>query len=349
MMDSNRARVSTTESNSNLHHILAPSLSLRPPVYKMGDDLGQYLAIYQRIAEANNWTEEQKKNFLIVSFPNGSVHQSICIMADPGMSFLQLLDELKRMIGVHEPRLKLAQYETRVLREGETVGEYERALRLLYCAAMGQASKPDADPRYLLKFIDGLPIRWRSIISAEMHSSVAGEKGALLHAQRLEAAEKLHVPDNSVSTNFGTISAVPEVSTGVSVFPDVVTQLQKKLDDLTLLVQELRQSRSRKNSFRKSRKSRNEDTESSNSEEEQRDRSRSSTRRFTPSRVQVSCTYCKKAGHSVDHCRTLKRKICESCGRTGHTTAFCRRGDNSNARPSRYTSRQGSFRQQENW
>lgn len=310
--------------------------------YKAGDDLTQYLSIYQRIAEANEWTEEQKKNFLIVSFPNGSVHQSICLMADPSKTFSQLVDELKRMISAHEPRLKLAQYETRVLREGETVGEYEKSLRLLYHAAMGEASTPDTDPRYLMKFIDGLPVRWRSTISTEMHHSIGGENGALLHAQRLEAAEKLHEPDKSKS---GTIMTVPEASAGVSA--SEISVLQKKLDDLTVLVQELWEDRSRRRKTRRSR-----DTESSSSDEERRERGRSRmAQRRSPSRGRVSCSYCKKPGHTVDECRTLKRKVCDNCRRTGHTTVFCRKRGSSRDRPSSYTSRRGSLspRNQENW
>lgn len=311
------------------------SLSLRPPVYKMGDDLGQFLTVYQRIADANQWSEEQRKNFLIVSFPNGSIHQSICIMADPGKTFSQLIDELKRMVSAHEPRLKLAQYETRVMRDGETVGEYEKSLRLLYHAAIGQASDPDSDPRYVTKFIDGLPNRWRTLVSAEMRDSVLGDNGALSHAQRLEASEKLHVPTEPLGTSqFFPISAAQAQSAsgaGGSVFSPDISQLQMKLDALTVLVQDLINRPSRRDRFDPRRRS---DSRSSSEEERRaRDRSHAVRRRQSTSRSRATCGYCKKPGHTLEACWALQRKNCQKCGKSGHTTTFCQRRDSSCGRP----------------
>ena len=81
------------------------------------------------------------------------------------------------MVTAQEPRLKLDQYETRVMRDGETVGEYEKSLRLLYHAVIGQASDPDSDPR-CHEIHSWSSDSWCALVSAEMRDSVLGDNGA---------------------------------------------------------------------------------------------------------------------------------------------------------------------------
>lgn len=215
------------------------------------------------------------------------------------------------------------------MREGETIGECEKSLRLLYQAAMGQASNPDADPRHLMKFIDGLPVRWRNIISAEMRDCVLGDSGALSHAQRLEAAEKLRLSEPFLGLQLRSISAVQEASaSGTSALAADIVQLQTKLEALILLVQDFWQSQPRKEGSRKSRQKEDSDTSLSSDEEwHRRSRTRKPKVHSNSSRSRVVCGYCKKSEHTPEQCRYLQRKTCEKCGKAGHATAYCQKRD----------------------
>ena len=328
---------------------LTPSLSglafVRPPLYHSGDDFSQWLVVYESACSANNWPDSMRISYLPMALPRDSPLQLAAAEADKTSSFQSVVEELKSMISIHEPQEKLAKFDARELRVGEKVGEYERALRLLYKASLGPNSDPDSDPRYVKKFISGLPQRWRFTIAAKMYKSVAGPHGALAHAQNLETAEALHGPSFEQDIRHSTIFSQVQASSLTEVdqlrakiqqleqdAKDRDTNMQTQISSLTAMMQnlisELREGRGQPRGQCQSTVRRRSRTPS---------RSFSRGRSNSPSRF--FCTFCRRRGHTVDRCFLRQDTRCFKCNMLGHRANDCQRRVDSNRRPNTDTDR----------
>ena len=314
--------VVTTQANSNVgtQLVMSTRCVMRPPVYQPGTDLAQYLLVYERVASANGWSDQQKKNYLIVCFPGGSPLQQACIASPSTQSYEALSLELRQMLSAHMDQVKLAEFQQRTKKETESVGEFERSLRELYLAALGSDATPDSDILYMNRFMEGLPSRWRTVLAREMYKKVPD---SLAHAQRLEAAEKLH--GTSIDTVYPAAWAASVQSLGsASTDNSRIVQLEAKMDTLTTLMQQLLQVQLSQAQGGRS------DRVRSPGECSPAHQGRPPRRHFSPrvprrslSRGRLYCSYCRKQGHSIEWCRRLQGTLCESCGKRGHTTQYC--------------------------
>jgi hypothetical protein len=317
--------VVTTQAggNAGTQVIMSSRCVMRPPSYQPGTDLSQYLIMYDRLASANGWTDQQKKNYLIVCFPGGSPLQQACIASPATQSFETLSTELRQMLSAHGDQVKLAEFQQRSKLDSESVGEFERSLRELYFAALGAGAVPDSDPLYLNRFMEGLPQRWKAVIAREMYKRVAD---SLAHAQRLETAEKLHgsVADQLYSPAW----AVPVQTLNSTSTDPRIAQLESKVDTLTTLMQQLLQVQL--DQAQRGRLERGWDPGECGSAHQGRPPRRhlspgAPMRGRSPSGDRTFCRYCRRRGHTVETCWKLQTTQCESCGKRGHTANFCQR------------------------
>lgn len=327
----------TTASTSATNTYVTTTLHMRPPPYQSNSNLSSYLDLYTKIADANGWNEAQRRNYLILCFPEGSAFQTVCLSATS--SFDDLKAELKGIFTSHESHTRFSEYESRVFRDGEKVGEYERALRHLYQTVVGP--NPEVDKQYLRKFISGLPIRWRGKINEHLYEDLAQ---ALAHAQRLEAAEACQYayPEPFVCTPSmhgaaAVALAAPTLlspSTSSPTVANEVQELRQEVAELRLLLKDLLKSGQR------SRHHRSSSSSSSDSRRSHRSRQRShySSRPKSsgPHRSKSSgpeiCPFCKKEGHTLVDCYTRKNWTCKRCHQKGHSSRFCRKPSKSDER-----------------
>jgi len=319
----------TTMSGSATTSLTAV-FQIRPPDFRPGSDLSQFLDTFSVLAEANGWSEAQKKAYLTVAFPPTSPFQTVCLETPPSATFSALVSDLKRVVTTHQKQTKLAEYEQRTMRDGESVGEYERSLRHLFYQIAGSNAYPEVDGRYIHKFISGLPSQWRGKVAERLYDRLSL---ALASAQRLEIAERLHASSLPVSCAqfsplmLGAATPLPNFQfskSDISELRGEVEGLKHQVQDLSQMFQSLLELQ--KKQIREVRRSRH--SSSSDSDREHPRRAGSGNSRRSGSRTRFAsgdqtkyCRYCRKSGHLIEQCRL--RPLCPICSQRGHSPKFC--------------------------
>ena len=312
-----------------------PKTKLEVPKYKAGQDIEDYLRVFELIVDSNGLTAQQKKTQLLICFEIGTLHHRLVRDAHERESFVDIKTRLVSTFkGKYSEFDSMASFKKRVQLRSESVMEFKESLTILFLEAGGSMEGLDSNPFFRDHLLNGFLPSIQEAVKRELPKTVTRMMNL---AQTAEAALGLsarsaftmHVTSQeAVASCPSEFAAVPSsASSGFSSCPtsavDSVALYDKVLSSLKSIEDRLSSLEIKQ-------------TEHAELEQIPRQGSQVNRGGTRQRRGSVRCFRCSRTGHIASECRA---PWCARCQQVGHMSRDCQTQTQSNRSPSRSPNR----------
>lgn len=228
-------------NSNNWREVGQQKSNMKPQKFDGKDDLEEYLAQFELVAELNNWSYRTKSLYLASSLTGDARGLINEISENDRRDFDAVVGALKGRVGsLHKAEVFRSELQTRVKGKNETIPELAQSIKKLTRKAYPSANLEVIETLALDYFIDAIPFKDIRIRLREVCPKTVSEAEKI--AVRLDA---VHVADRSRNCNVKTVGMDPETISYNGKIDDIL----KKIDRMSGEVQNLK-NQNRNNNFR---------------------------------------------------------------------------------------------------